>query len=72
MIYVRSLLYLGRRSIFRPDVSGKKYSSEVIVIDDESDCSSDVKDVTDIWRAMQDEERRKMRVAAEEITHDVV
>lgn len=26
------------RSIFRPDVSGKENSSEVIVIDDESDC----------------------------------
>jgi hypothetical protein len=57
------------RSIFRPDVSGKENNSEVIVIDsdDESDCSSDVEDVTDVWRAKQDEERRRMKVAAEEI-----
>lgn len=57
------------RSYVRPAVSGKENSNEVIVIssDDESDCSSDVEDVTDEWRAKRGEELRIMMANAEEI-----
>ena len=57
------------RSYVRPADSGKENSNEVIVIssDDESDCSSDVEDVTEEWRAKRDEELRIMRASAEEI-----
>jgi hypothetical protein len=66
---VVSIMNDSSRSYVRPAVSGKENSNEVIVIssDDESDCSSDVEDVTEEWRAKRDEELRIMRASAEEI-----